>query len=176
MTAPDDVESISDAEVADGYFRFLTLFHGDRAARLASEELSHFYDAVWDRAVFSADPFPMLGALIDRATDDELGQVGEGVIESMIDLPQHWPGLEERCRLEPRWRAALRCVCADADLVARMPPVLRETLTHDPWEFVDLTGLPEDGEHEEAEEHGQRGRRGKRKDRAPQRRRRTRGR
>jgi hypothetical protein len=172
VITPDDVEKLSDAEVADGYFRYHMLSGGDRAARLASAELSHYWDAVWDRAVFSADPFPMLAALIDRASDDELGLVGEGVIETIIDQPQHWPGLEERCRQEPRWREALWCVCADDDLVARMPPALRAALTHDPWEHVDLSGLDE----RDHEEHGPRRQSGKHKDRAPQRRRRTRGR
>jgi hypothetical protein len=132
-----DVETMTDAEVAEGYFRFCALSSGDRAERLLAEhEYAEFCVEVWNRAVWKADPFPMLAALIDRASDDELGTIGDGVLESLIRLPEHWPGLEVRCRQEPRWHEALRCVCASPDVVARMPPALRGTLTHDPGEHV----------------------------------------
>lgn len=107
--------------LVDAYWRHHALSSGERADRLAAQELFWAWEAV-SEAMESDDPLRVLDALLEHPTSDPC-YLGAGPVEDLLAVcPEVWDGpLAERCRLSERWRAVLSCVWLDDADRKRVP-------------------------------------------------------
>jgi hypothetical protein len=100
-------------EVVEAYWRHHALASGGRAERLAASDYLWAWESV-SQAMLSADPLPVLDALVEFPESD-LCAVGAGPVEDLLTSnPASWDELlAERCRRSERWRAVLACVWLD---------------------------------------------------------------
>jgi hypothetical protein len=98
------------ADLVAAYWRYHELSSGDRAARLASEDLFWAWETV-EEAMTGEDPLELLDSLLAAPTADPC-YLGAGPIEDLLVAdPARWDeAMAERCRTSERWRAALACV------------------------------------------------------------------
>ena len=114
-------------DLVSAYWRHHALSSGDRAERLASQELSWAWDAV-DEAMEGDDPLGLLDALLEAPGADP-GYLGAGPVGDL--LAAHGPRWQEpvalRCRTLLTWRDALGSVWLD-EREEKLVPLLAEFL------------------------------------------------